>query len=143
MVNRILHLIGKDKETMMRLDFVFLCDYVDFTDHGLFNAYGAGINAFHYRKLPDGRTITLVMAIEYDPAENSGTHTIEIRIIDPDGRNRIKPSVTNVDFLGTTSFYAFDTKLFPTFDKCGSHSVEVTFDGDNIASLPLDIVRGK
>ena len=83
------------------------------------------------------------MAIEYDPADNSGTHIIEVRIIDPDGRNRIKPSVTNVDFLGTTSFYAFDTKLFPTFDKYGPHSVEVTLDGDNIVSLPLDIVRAK
>jgi len=143
MVNRILHLIGKDKETTMRLEFAFLCDYVDFTEHGLFNAYGAGIHALYYRKLPDGRTIALMMAIEYDPAENSGTHTIEIRIIDPDGRNRIKPSVTNVDFLGTTNFHAFDTKLFPTFDKCGPHSVEVALDGDNIVSLPLDIVMDK
>ena len=143
MINRMSRFIEEDKETTMRLEFAFLCDYVDFTGRGLFNAYGAGIHALHCRKLPDARPIALMMAIEYDPAEDSGKHTIEIRVIDSDGRNVIKPDITVADFAGTVRFYGFDTKLRPTFEKHGSHSVEIMLDGDNIVSIPLDIVMDK
>ena len=143
MINRISRFIEKDKETTMKLEFAFLCDYVDFTGRGLFNAYGAGIHALHCRKLPDARPIALMMAIEYDPAEDSGKHTIEIRIIDPDGRNVIKPNIAGADFPGTVRFYGFDTKLYPTFEKYGAYSAEVRLDGNTIVSIPLDIIMDK
>ena len=143
MINRILKFVEKDKETTMRLEFALLCDYVDFTDRGLFNAYGAGIHALHCRKLPDARPIVLMMAIEYDPVEDKGTHKIEIRIIDSDGKNIIKPDITDADFSSTVRFYGFDTKLYPTFEKYELHSVEIMLDGNNIASIPLDIIMEK
>ena len=141
MVNRILYLIGKNEETTMRLESAFLCDCVDFTEKGLLNAYGMGIHALSFSKLPDKRPIMLVIAIEYDSVKDSGTHTIGIRIIDSDGRGVIKPIKMDDKFPTTARYYALDTKLYPTFDKYETHSVEVTLDGNNIASLPLDVVQ--
>ena len=141
MGNRIFRFIEKDKETTMRLEFAFLCDYVDYTGRGLFNAYGAGIHALHCRKLPDARSIALMMAIEYNPKEDNGKHAIEIRIIDSDGKNVIKPDITGADFSDTIRFYGFDTKLYPTFNNYGMHSVEITLDGKALVAIPLEFVR--
>jgi len=142
MINRIHRLIEEDEETTMRLEFAFLCDYVDFTGHGLFNAYGAGVHELRCGRLPDGRCFVLMMNVEYDPREDSGAHTIEIRIIDPDGKNCIKPIAVKADFLSSRRFYDLDIKLCPSFDRYGQHSVEVRIDGDNILSYPLDITKG-
>ena len=115
--------------------------YVDFTGRGLFNAYGAGIHALHCRKLPDARPIAIMMAIEYDPKEDSGKHTIEIRIIDSDGRNVIKPDITGAHFSDTIRFYGFDTKLYPTFDKYSPYRVgKIMLDGKSAVSISLDII---
>ena len=140
MVNRILRLLLKDEETTMKPELAFLCDYVDFTDRGLFNAYGAGIRILSLRKLPDTRSITLVASIEYDPAKDSGSHVIRVRVIDAEGIDVMKGMGIRDNFPSDPGFYVFNMKLHPTFNRYGAYSVELTVDGISMASLPLHIV---
>jgi hypothetical protein len=139
MVNRIRRLISKNEETTMKLELAFLCDYVDFTGRGLFNAYGAGIRTLGLNKLPDERPMALVAAIEYDPAQDSGSHVMKVRMIDSDGMDIMRPIGVRDKFPADPGFYVFYIKLCPTFNRYGVYSVELTIDDINIASLPLNV----
>ena len=140
MTNRILVFGQKGKGTSMTLEFSFLCDYLDITDRGLVNIYGGAIHRLSFDKLPDKRPITLALAIQYDPIDDSGFHRLETRVIDGDGTDSMNPEIVETSFPRDRRFYCMDIKLRPAFKDYGEHSVEVSVDGHHLTSIPLSIV---
>jgi hypothetical protein len=122
----------------MYVEYAFLCEYADPTRGDLLNIFGAGLHTLSFTKLPDERPLTLVASIEYSP-EDVGEHTVGIKLIDSDGKDKICPMTSDVIFSADKRFYGFDARLCPLFHKYESHSVEVTVDGRNIASIPLNV----
>ena len=138
MVNRIFIFGQTGKSKSMRVEYAFLADCVDTTQNGLFNCYGCGIHVLQFDKLPEERPLTLAMSIQHSP-EDAGDHIIKIRLIDSEGRDKISPIVMDAEFTTTAKFYGLYTRFYPLFHRYGLHSVEVTVDGRQVASLPLSI----
>ena len=75
----------------MRVQCVFLCDLVEITDQNLFNVYGGGITAVRFQELPDTQPIAMALCVEYNLLQESGKHTIEIRVVDGSGADIMEP----------------------------------------------------
>jgi hypothetical protein len=139
MVNRIFIFGQRGEGKSMCVEYAFLCEYADPTRGNLLNIFGAGLHTLSFKRLPKERPLTLVMSIEYTP-KDVGEHTVDIRLIDSDGRDKVCPMTSDIIFPADKRFYGFDARLCPLFHRYELHSVEVTVDGRNIASIPLKIV---
>ena len=140
MVNRIFGEKATGKS--MCVEYSFLCEYADPTRGDLINIFGAGLHTLSFTKLPEERPITVVVSIEYN-VDYAGDHMIEIRLIDSDGKDKIRPLTLDAVFPNDKHFYGFDARLCPLFHRYETHSVEIAVDRHNIASIPLDVVIDK
>lgn len=129
----------------MRTNFAFLCDAAAQGAEGKISALGIGISQLHAQQVPVQRAqIVLVAQIGFN-ADEAGTKQLAVRLIDADGGNVIAP----VD--GQLVFNAPEGALSPvaqvllefsmvTFPKFGVYSVDLSIDGQSIASLPLEVL---
>lgn len=129
----------------MRTNFAFLCDAAAQGAEGKISALGIGISQLHTQQVPVQRAqIVLVAQIGFT-ADEAGTKQLAVRLIDADGGNVIAP----VD--GQLVFNAPEGALSPvaqvllefsmvTFPKFGVYSVDLSIDGQSIASLPLEVL---
>ena len=124
----------------MKIQVALLCDALEITDKNLINVYNGGITAIRFKKLPDTQFMAFVLAIEYIQAEESGKHTIEIRIIDGNGSDKMEPKRLDADFNDIYNTYNLWYELSPRFDKFEMHNVIVMVDEVELASLQLDIL---
>jgi hypothetical protein len=121
----------------MKSQFAFLCDAVNITGNNLFNVLGGGVENIFSRTLPFTRHMSLLVRIEYSHVE-SGGHTVQVRLIDGDGKDRMAPASLQVDFPESSHCFNLMATLSPTFERYGAHSVEIAVDRNSLASIPIN-----
>ncbi|MCM8831035.1 MAG: hypothetical protein NC918_02445 [Candidatus Omnitrophica bacterium] len=125
----------------MKSQFAFLCEAANITANNLFNVLGGGIATLFFPQLPVQKTLGLLLRIEYNAILESGSHKIEIRLIDSDGKDKMAPLFLDVDFPNNLRFFNFITNLNIIFDVYGLHSVEISVDRHIITSIPLQVTK--
>jgi len=87
-------------------------------------------------QLPAQRILTLFLDVQYNNATESGEHVLEIKLIDKDGKNVIKPFLKKEKAISCLFF----PQLKPRFYNYGVHSVEVSIDGYHLTATLLNIL---
>lgn len=125
----------------MERKYGFLCDFAQEAG-GKLTAVGLGINRLFAAEIPTTHpSLTLVVGVEYSIAE-AGTKHLEVRLIDADG-NDVLPKNIEGDMpfeepdAGTGTVNVIINFLGLKFEKYGDYAFHVTFDGMEIARLPL------
>ena len=127
----------------METILAFLCDYAD-TSGGKINALGIGFNTIHAPKVPATHRLFFVVLKLKAGITEAGAKSIEISLIDADGKHvipKISGSLTFPEVQGVTETFtqiavAFNNVKFPEY---GEYSLEVVIQGIRVASLPLKV----
>jgi hypothetical protein len=135
----------------MRLLFAFLADYASAqpTD-GKLSVVGGGFDTIFVPGFPAQASMTLVIKIEFTPAECNRTHTIEIFPVDGDGRpflgtDRLTQPVVpqrnpqDPTLPGTVQLVV-NLQGIP-IKKAGSYNFSILVDGQEATSVPLRVVQ--
>jgi len=126
----------------MKVEAFLLCDAATDT-MGKLNVLGAFDRIF-VRDTPTlYQGCTVAMRVRFNRAE-VGSHAFEIRFVDQDGRDIIKPLRGEVEVTfssdapsGAMNFVMNIVRVkFPYF---GDYQVDLRLDGDSVASLPLAV----
>ncbi|MGE0488774.1 MAG: hypothetical protein AB7S38_06135 [Vulcanimicrobiota bacterium] len=119
-----------------------LCDYATVRE-GLLHVLGGGINRLWREKFPAQMGVTLAILLEIHPTEANRQHTMNIVLLDEDGRRLAE---VNADFqVGrkATSGRAGENIIMPlavslqqmSIPTAGAYSVEILMDGQHKRSL--------
>jgi hypothetical protein len=129
----------------MNVDFAFICDYAEAKEK--INAMGIGFDTIYATQLPVKHARFYIVAQLRFGFSETGTHKLEIRLIDADGKDAIRPVQGQIEvnpppagkFENTARFtMAFDNIEFKAF---GDYSVQIRLDDKEYVSIPLKIAE--
>ena len=126
----------------MKVDFAFICDYADAM--GKINALGIGFDTIFASKIPFKHPIfCFVMQLRASSSE-AGARKLEVHLMGWNGRDiipvigkdiRITRPITGAESVAKVALH-FRNVEFPHY---GSFSVSAVLDGNEIASIPLNV----
>jgi hypothetical protein len=133
----------------MRIAFAFLAHSALSHPDGTISAVGLGIDTIHATEFPAAvPLITAVVKIEFDPSECGRDHVVEAIPLDPDGHrfanpltHTVRPERNPVDPMLTYVAPTVLTYGGLALQKPGTHALSIVVDGQELASLPLRVVR--
>lgn len=129
----------------MEVDFAFLCDYADGFSRKL-HALGVGIDTLHLKEVPGIHNgFFAVIQFRFMSTE-AGTKDIDLRMLDPDGRDVVPPFRGKLEALsppGATEATARWVMRFQPlkFDTWGSHAVVWLVQGQEAKRLTFRVVQ--
>lgn len=129
----------------MKVRFAFICDSAENTVGGKVSALGIGIDTIGIRDLmKPAPPFTLVVNLSFARSE-VGRKRVEVHLMGPDGEDVIPPM--NAELLlaaperGLVSGTGFVMSFHGiVFKRYGSHAISFVLDGNELISLPLNIV---
>jgi len=126
----------------MKVDFTFICDYADAI--GKINALGIGFDTIYATKVPFRHPIfSFVLQLRASVVE-AGTKRLEVHLIDEDGKDIIPVLKKDIQMIRPTTGAESVAKVAlhfrnVEFPRYGSYSVRAVLDGNEIASVPLNV----
>ena len=130
----------------MHTNFAFLCDAASQGADGKLNALGIGVSQIRAQQVPAQHPrLVLVAEVAYAAAE-AGSKPMALRVIDADGGNVIPPVDGQIAFaepngtLTPVAHLVLELNLL-TFPTYGVYSVDLSLDGESVASMPLEVLR--
>ena len=128
----------------MRVEFAFLCDAAT-EAAGKMNALVIGVDRLHVRELPVRHSrLVLVTRLAYGPPE-VGAKRFVIKVVDADGRPVIEPvrgemrlSMAEGATVARANLMVDVTNT--EFRHYGPHEVSVTLDGEELLTMPLEVI---
>ncbi|MBI4369019.1 MAG: hypothetical protein HY547_02195 [Elusimicrobia bacterium] len=132
----------------MELDFAFLADAAEVTGGKLY-VLGGAFDTIWIKEPPvTVPHMTLAMRFLFSPAEAGRQHSLEIIILDEDGKKLVNlQSNLNVErsqglTMGIKQPVPIALNFFNIrFEKSGVYSVEILFNGSSLKSIPLRLMR--
>ena len=132
----------------MELDFAFLADSAEVTGGKLYVLGGAFDTIWANETPVTLPRITLAMRFLLTPAEASRPHTLEIMVLDEDGKKIVNLSSNfSVDrpaalMPGLKQAIPIALNFFNArFEKIGAYGIEILVNGTSLKSIPLRIMR--
>jgi len=128
----------------MRVEFTFIAQAATFGANGLVDALGVGANQLMFASFPMSQPfLTVVTSVSFYVAE-SGEHTVEAQIVDPQGTQIATSSACFAIAPGTDpALPIVQPLILPVvnvpFAAPGPHTVRLVGDGTVLATLPLRV----
>jgi len=128
---------------MPTLDFAFLADAAEAEPGRKFYVLGGGIDSIGAQSFPVVHPhMSLVMRLLVHPMEADHPHSLDIRLIDTDGRELTKLEGTfsaDAGNRGGREAAINITLNFQNtrFERAGDYSLELLVNGQHLKSLPL------
>lgn len=126
----------------MNKDFAFICDFAEAS--GKINALGIGFDVIYAAQLPARHShFSLVVQLRASITE-TGQKIIQVNLIDEDGKDNIPPIQAQVNIPRTEGApYSIGRFVMEfgniEFKRYGSYSVSVTYEGNEIATIPFRV----
>lgn len=134
----------------MQRNFAFLCDAAQ-ESGGKLHALGIGINRVFGQELPVSvPRIVLVAQLQYNASE-AGSRQMRLQVLDADGTSIMQPAEGTIalpivsDVVGEREATATANVIVslesPKFSAYGLYEVRLAVDGNDVATLPLQVVQ--
>lgn len=125
----------------MQLEFAFLCDAATVDSSGKLNVLGI-FDALGGEDFPVRfPRITVVVSCLGLPEERRD-HSLNIRLLSPDGQDVLEPLALPVELpTGTARARMIGELLQVQFEEPGPYSFEVELDGRPLGSIPLKVTQ--
>jgi hypothetical protein len=130
----------------MHTNFAFLCDAANQGADGKLNALGIGVSQIRAQQVPAQHPRLVMIAEVAYTAVEAGTKAMSLRVIDADGGYVIPPIEGQIAFnepdgtLTPVAHLVLELNML-TFPAYGVYSLDLTVDGDTVASMPLEVLR--
>jgi len=110
---------------------------------------GGGISVIGVQRFPvQHPALSLALGIEFSPTECGRQHTLEVYLLDPDGKplvpgltQQFVPPPNPADATLPTSWQAVINYQQLQFQKAGDNAFSIVIDGQEVASLPLRVFQ--
>jgi hypothetical protein len=134
----------------MRLAIALVADAAVVHPDGKLSVIGAGISGLRAPQFPFTYPMLLALALnfEFTPSECGRQKVLEVRLLDPDGREltptlsqQVVPQRNPIDPTLPSGHLAVFNYLQLKFTKPGDNAFSVLLDGQEVVSLPLRIMK--
>jgi hypothetical protein len=132
----------------MKLDWAILANHAE-VQNGLVYLLGGGVDAVNSPTAPASFIGALVIRFDLHQTEVGGSHNVDIRVANEDGKSiaqirgvlQIGPATTIIPVgwpYHPLMVFNFQGLLLPTF---GQYSIEILADGTHLKSLPFMVKK--
>jgi len=131
---------------MPKLDFAFLADSTEAEPGRKFYVLGGGIDSIGANAFPVVHPhVALLIRVLVHPTESERAHTLEVRLIDEDGRELARME-GNFQAGGGPPGRELPVNISLTlsnirFERSGDYSIELLLDSQHVKSLPLRVYQ--
>jgi hypothetical protein len=132
----------------MEIDFALLADFAKISG-GKMDIQGGGFENVNARKFPYAHPIMfIVLRMKVHAEELEEEHNIEIRMIDPDGKNIVPPMILNINIESDIELTSYKIPLIGNymnllFPEPGNYRFDIFVDGNHEKSIPLNLMKVK
>ena len=131
----------------MDMAFAFLADHAAVPPDGKLYVLGGGINMLGIPQIPGRAAFDVVGGFRFSPADARSIHTVELRLLDADGKLVIPPATLRFQAAASIPpeqeelLVSTVTHLVPMFGDAGGYRAEYWTEGRLLAWIGLTVAR--
>jgi Family of unknown function (DUF6941) len=133
----------------MEMTFAFFADSASIPPDGKVYVLGGGFSNMIFPELPARANFAVVGGFRFNSADLAASHTVELRLVDADGKLVVAPATLQFQLAGTPPQGATSvslptvTFLSPTFAQPGTYLAEFWHEGRLLSSAELSVEERK
>jgi len=129
----------------MEMTFAFFADSASIPPDGKVYVLGGGFSNMIFAELPARANFAVVGGFRFNSADLAASHSVELRLVDGDGKLVVAPATLQFQLAGpppegaTTVSLPTVTFLAPTFAQPGTYTTEFWHEGKLLSSAELSV----